>query len=146
MKRRVGDTVVYEASCSSQCSKTRAFVVRRHFPTRQFNGGARNTMISPSLDFGQREVTRSYKGLLASLLLHQMVITDLACLGNETRDTPLRGRSWNTLKTQRNAASPIWVTTAYRQWAPRVHHSMISFDQCRLGQVVQKCTTLSTKE
>ena len=40
--------------------------------------------------------------------------------------------------------SSIWVTRAYIQWANALHHSLIKFDECRLGQVVVKSTTLST--
>ena len=40
--------------------------------------------------------------------------------------------------------SSIWVTRAYIQWASALHHSLIKFDECRLGQVVVKSTTLST--
>ena len=34
--------------------------------------------------------------------------------------------------------SSIWVTRAYVQWARALHHSLIKFDECRLGQVVVK--------
>ena len=40
--------------------------------------------------------------------------------------------------------SSIWVTRAYVQWARALHHSLIKFDECRLGQVVVKSTALST--
>ena len=40
--------------------------------------------------------------------------------------------------------SSIWVTRAYVQWARPLHHSLIKFDECRLGQVVVKSTALST--
>ena len=40
--------------------------------------------------------------------------------------------------------SSIWVTRAYIQWANALHHSLIKFDECRLGQVVVKSTTLPT--
>ena len=40
--------------------------------------------------------------------------------------------------------SSIWVTRAYIQWANALHHSLIKFDESRLGQVVVKSTTLST--
>ena len=36
------------------------------------------------------------------------------------------------------------VTRAYVQWARALHHSLIKFDECRLGQVVVKSTALST--
>ena len=40
--------------------------------------------------------------------------------------------------------SSIWVTRAYIGWANSIHHSLIKFDECRLGQVVVKATALST--
>ena len=40
--------------------------------------------------------------------------------------------------------SSICVTRAYIQWANALHHSLIKFDECRLGQVVVKSTSLST--
>ena len=43
-----------------------------------------------------------------------------------------------------NKCSSIWATEVYDQWAKTVRHNKIHLDQCRLGQVVQKSTTLST--
>ena len=40
--------------------------------------------------------------------------------------------------------SSIWATEVYKQWAKILQHHRIHFDQCRLGQVVQKSTMLST--
>lgn len=83
------------------------------------------------------------------LLLRQMVITALAS------DNPTRGRSHSFLEHPQDPkecskspsasrCSTIWATEVYKDWAQRVQHQKISFDQCMLGQVVQKCTTLST--
>ena len=52
-----------------------------------------------------------------------------------------KGKSPNTSSTP---WPDHWVTRAYIQWANALHHSLIKFDECRLGQVVVKSTTLST--
>ena len=57
---------------------------------------------------------------------------------------PVRGRAeqtlWGLEDLDPSAArcSSIWVTRAYIQWANALHHSLIKFDECRLGQVVVK--------
>lgn len=38
----------------------------------------------------------------------------------------------------------LWVTRAYIKWSNQLHHTRVKFDQRRLGQLVQKVTTLST--
>ena len=50
-----------------------------------------------------------------------------------------RTRRW----TQWSAARSRAQQGAYIQWANALHHSLIKFDECRLGQVVMKSTTLS---
>ena len=82
------------------------------------------------------------------LLLRQMVITDLAkqpVQGGtypflEHPDDPkLRSKSPSAGK-----CSTIWILPEYRHLATRQAHSRISCDQCVLGQIVTKRTTLST--
>ena len=46
--------------------------------------------------------------------------------------------------SQAHKCSSLWVTRAYIKWANQLHHHRIKFDQCRLGQMVVKATTLST--
>ena len=45
---------------------------------------------------------------------------------------------------QAHKRSSLWVTRADIKWANQLHHHRIKFDQCRLGQLVVKATTLST--
>ena len=45
---------------------------------------------------------------------------------------------------QAHKCSSLWVTRASIKWANQMHHHRIKFDQCRLGQMVVKATTLST--
>ena len=82
------------------------------------------------------------------LLLRQMVITDLAnqhtpggvySFLEHPEDPKLCSKSPSAGK-----CSTIWILPEYRQWAYRQRHSRISFDQCVLGQLVKKSTTLST--
>ena len=62
-----------------------------------------------------------------------------------------QGRFLNTPLTQRRSKSPnahrcstIWNTKAYQHWAKTLRHRQVKFDQCQLGQLVAKSTTLST--
>ena len=50
----------------------------------------------------------------------------------------------NGVQQEPERSEVLWVTRAYIQWANALHHSLIKFDECRLGQVVVKSTTLST--
>ena len=86
------------------------------------------------------------------LLLRQMVLTHLAHLGRARRKLPA---PWNFLEhpvdpkdssTAPSAwrCSSIWATRAVRTWYRLLGNTLITFDQCRLGQVVKKTTTLST--
>ena len=82
------------------------------------------------------------------LLLRQMVITDLAKQPvqggtypflEHPEDPKLRSKSPSAGK-----CSTIWILPEYRHLATRQAHSRISCDQCVLGQIVTKRTTLST--
>ena len=79
------------------------------------------------------------------LMLRQMYLTSLAYKGLGQLTVPQVGSSFlehamdpmecsKSLSTAR--CSSIWVTRAYVQWARALHHSLIKFDECRLGQVV----------
>ena len=86
------------------------------------------------------------------LLLRQMVITHLAFLGRRHRGLP---DPWNFLEhpvdPKHNSRAPsawrcssIWATRALRTWHHLMGNTFLTFDQCRLGQVVKKTTTLTT--
>ena len=86
------------------------------------------------------------------LLLRQMVITHLALLGRRHRGLP---DPWNFLEhpvdPKHNSMAPsawrcssIWATRALRTWHHLMGNTFLTFDQCRLGQVVKKTTTLTT--
>ena len=83
------------------------------------------------------------------LLLRQMVITALApqARGPERFHSFLEHPRDPVECSRAPAAkqcSSIWVTEVYQQRAQGVNHKKIHLDQCRLGQVVQQSTTLST--
>ena len=40
--------------------------------------------------------------------------------------------------------SSLWATKVFRAWQTTVGHHLVKFDQCRLGQLVAKSTTLSS--
>ena len=81
------------------------------------------------------------------LMLREMYLTSLAYQGLGQLTVPqVLEHPMDAMECSRSAArcSSIWVTRAYIQWANALHHSLIKFDECRLGQVVVKSTTLST--
>ena len=39
--------------------------------------------------------------------------------------------------------SSLWATKAFKAWYPTVGHTLVKFDQCRLGQLVPKATSIS---
>ena len=87
------------------------------------------------------------------LMLRQMYLTSLAYKGLGQLSVPQVGSSFleHPMDPMECSKSPsaarcssIWVTRAYVQWARALHHSLIKFDECRLGQVVVKSTALST--
>ena len=38
----------------------------------------------------------------------------------------------------------LWATKVFQAWQPTVGHHLAKFDQCRLGQLVAKATTISS--
>ena len=40
--------------------------------------------------------------------------------------------------------SSLWATKVFQAWQPTVGHHLVKFDQCRLGQLVAKATTISS--
>ena len=40
--------------------------------------------------------------------------------------------------------SSLWATKMFKAWYPTVGHTLVKFDQCRLGQLVPKATCLSS--
>ena len=40
--------------------------------------------------------------------------------------------------------SSLWATKAFKAWYPTVGHTLVKFDQCRLGQSVPKATSISS--
>ena len=40
--------------------------------------------------------------------------------------------------------SSLWATKVFQAWQPMVGHHLVKFDQCRLGQLVAKSTTISS--
>ena len=89
----------------------------------------------------------------STLLLRQMYLTSLAYHGLSQLAIPAIGGSFlehprdaHEVSSSPNAAkcSSVWVTRAYIRWANSLRHHRIKFDQCQLGQVVTKSTTLST--
>lgn len=84
------------------------------------------------------------------LLLRQMVIAHLAYLGRRRRHLP---QAWSFLEQlvdpKKTSAAPSArkcssICAALGVWHRLLGHALITFDQCRLGQVVKKSTTLST--
>ena len=87
------------------------------------------------------------------LMLRQMYLTSLAYSTNKDLPTPRvtgsflehpRDPSECSNNPQAHKCSSIWVSQAYIRWANQLRHHRIKFDQCELGQVVTKATTLST--
>ena len=40
--------------------------------------------------------------------------------------------------------SSLWATKVFKAWYPTVGHTLVKFDQCRLGQLVEKATSISS--
>ena len=40
--------------------------------------------------------------------------------------------------------SSLWATKVFKAWYPTVGHTVVKFDQCRLGQLVEKATSISS--
>ncbi len=40
--------------------------------------------------------------------------------------------------------SSLWATKVFQAWQPTVGHHLVKFDECRLGQLVAKATTISS--
>ena len=87
------------------------------------------------------------------LVLRQMYLTSLAYQGLAQCHPPRVGYSFLehprdpmevSASPQAHKCSSLWVTRACIKWANQLHHHRIKFDQCRLGQMVVKATTLST--
>ena len=87
------------------------------------------------------------------LVIRQMYLTSLAYQGLAQCHPPRVGYSFLehprdpmevSASPQAHKCSSLWVTRAYIKWANQLHHHRIKFDQCRLGQMVVKATTLST--
>ena len=89
----------------------------------------------------------------STLMLRQMYLTSLVYSTNKDLPTPRvtgsflqhpRDPSECSNNPQAHKCSSIWVSQAYIRWANQLRHHRIKFDQCELGQVVTKATTLWT--
>jgi len=40
--------------------------------------------------------------------------------------------------------SSLWATKVFKAWYPTVGHTLVKFDQCRLGQLVENSTSISS--
>ena len=89
----------------------------------------------------------------STLLLRQMYLTSLAYQGVASQTIPHCPGSFlehpsdpkETSKSPNaHRCSTIWNTKAYQHWAKTLRHRQVKFDQCQLGQLVAKSTTLST--
>ena len=89
----------------------------------------------------------------STLLLRQMCLTSLAYQGVASQTIPHCPGSFlehpsdpkETSKSPNaHRCSTIWNTKAYQHWAKTLRHRQVKFDQCQLGQLVAKSTTLST--
>ena len=87
------------------------------------------------------------------LLLRQFYLTSLAYQGLEQRRPPIKGGSWverpsdpstSSMSPSAWRCSSIWNTQAYKHWAKHLRHWQVNFDECMLGQVSAKPTTIST--
>ena len=74
------------------------------------------------------------------LLLRQMVLTSLAQWGYRTRS----GTDSVLPSFLDRKCSSIWVTPAVTDWIRSLGLSLVHFDQCMLGQVAKKSTTIAT--
>ena len=87
------------------------------------------------------------------LMLRQFYLTSLAYQGLEQRRPPIKGGSWvehpsdpstSSMSPSAWRCSSIWNTQAYKLWAKHLKHRQVNFDECMLGQVSAKPTTIST--
>ena len=87
------------------------------------------------------------------LMLRQFYLTSLAYQGLEQRRPPIKGGSWveHPSDPATSSMSPsawrcfcMWNTQAYKLWAKHLKHRQVHFDECMLGQVSVKPTTIST--
>ena len=87
------------------------------------------------------------------LMLRQFYLTSLAYQGLEQRHPPIKGGSWvehpsdpstSSMSPSAWRCSSIWNTQAYKLWAKHLKHRQVNFDECMLGQVSAKPTTIST--
>ena len=86
-------------------------------------------------------------------MLRQFYLTSLAYQGLEQRRPPIKGGSWvehpsdpstSSMSPSAWRCSSIWNTQAYKVWAKHLKHRQVLFDECMLGQVSAKPTTIST--
>ena len=77
------------------------------------------------------------------LMLRQMYLTALAYQGLGGRTTPQMGSSFLEHTMDPTERRQVFINMGH-EGLHRVHHSLIKFDECRLGQVVVKATALST--
>ena len=89
----------------------------------------------------------------STLLLRQMYLTSLAYRGVASQTIPYCPGSFlehpsdpkeTSNSPSAHKCSTIWNTKAYQHWAKTLRHRQVKFDQCQLGQLVAKSTTLST--
>ena len=87
------------------------------------------------------------------LMLRQFYLTSLTYQGLEQRHPPIKGGSWvehpsdpstSSMSPSAWRCSSIWNTQAYKLWAKHLKHRQVNFDECMLGQVSAKPTTIST--
>ena len=80
------------------------------------------------------------------LMLRQMYLTSLACKGLGQLTVPQVGSSFleHPMDPMECSKSPSAARCSSICLRSILHHSLIKFDECRLGQVVVKSTTLST--
>ena len=78
------------------------------------------------------------------LMLRQFYLTSLTYQGLEQRHPPIKGGSWVEHPSDPSTSSSIWNTQAYKLWAKHLKHRQVNFDECMLGQVSAKPTTIST--
>ena len=82
------------------------------------------------------------------LILRQMFLTTLMKQNCPNQTASFMEHPRDPVECSRSPSasrcSSLWATKAFRTWYPTVGHTLVKFDQCRLGQLVEKSTTISS--
>ena len=126
----------------------RTWSIRRHFDNGK---GAPPVRTREGKEvWGMREISPSEQQKVDQdniLLFRLMYLVSLSMDHNRDCGTFLEHPAdpmWASRSEHRARCSSIWNTTAVQKWQQECRLNMVHFDQCRLGQVVCKTTSLAT--